>query len=104
MASASIPTIGRGLSATMSQVSAPTRATGTELRNGNGLVVATTAWPGRPGDALDRGGRFPNGEEAASEPWSLNGYFASSQTTVPGPAARPRPKVSQRPTPAGSAQ
>ena len=46
MASASMPTIGRGLSATMSQVSAPTRNGYRSPVNGNCLVVATSSVAG----------------------------------------------------------
>src|SRR6266516_4104065 len=43
--------------------------------------------------------RFPNGEDSASRTVVLGESFASSQTAVPGPAARPRPNMSQRAEP-----
>src|SRR5258708_6262020 len=43
--------------------------------------------------------RFPNGEESASRTVVFGESFAFSQTTVPGPAARPRPNKSERAEP-----
>src|SRR6266700_128868 len=43
--------------------------------------------------------RFSNGEDSASRTVVLGESFAFSQTTVPGPAARPRPNMSQRADP-----